>query len=440
MKTMKKLFFSTVVLFICAGLISTACGSGSDLKKTFSWKYNINRDGSVVLDNYDCDITIHTWDKGETEFHLAIDAKTRSDEDASVLDNYLQNLKFTNNASSVKFGNSFWETRNNIMGRMTMKLEGGKVIALSEFSMKGELWIPSGCRFELISKYSEINMEDFAGHLFLDLYNDNLYGGNVKGKTDIKDKYSTIEFKDMKDLKADLYNSKLEAANTGNLKIESKYTKVNMLSSGSLEINSYNDKYSIPKTGDITFTAKYSDLKTESSGQIILDCYEGTVVMKEVKDIKITSKYADFQFGIAEDISVASSYSDKMVADKLNSLKINESKYCSYRMDELVSSVTEGDGYEDKFSIMKTGQEFKEIKVNGKYVDVSLSLPKTTDFRFKAKITYPKLDMDESLFKTKIKVSEGSQLEYDAIRGTEKDGMPLIEINGYQMSLKIIGI
>jgi len=244
----------------------------------------------------------------------------------------------------------------------------------------------------------------------------------------------------LKDLKADLYNSKLDAANTGNLKIESKYTKVNALSSGSLEINSYNDKYSIPKTGDITFTAKYSDLKTESSGQIILDCYEGTVVMKEVKDIKITSKYADFQFGIAEDISVASSYSDKMVADKLNSLRINESKYCSYRMDELVSSVTEGDGYEDKFSIMKTGQEFKEIKVNGKYVDVSLSLPKTTDFRFKAKITYPKLDMDESLFKTKIKVSEGSQLEYDAIRGTEKDGMPLIEINGYQMSLKIIGI
>jgi hypothetical protein len=369
-----------------------------------------------------------------------MDAKTRSDEDASVLDNYLQNLKFTNSASSVKFGNSFWETRNNIMGRMTIKLEGGKVITLSEFSMKGELWIPSGCRFELISKYSEINMEDFAGQLFLDLYNDNLYGGNVKGKTDIKDKYSTIEFKDMKDLKADLYNSKLEAANTGNLKIESKYTKVNALSSGSLEINSYNDKYSIPKTGDITFTAKYSDLKTESSGQIILDCYEGTVVMKEVKDIKITSKYADFQFGIAEDISVASSYSDKMVADKLNSLIINESKYCSYRMDELVSSVTESDGYEDKFSIMKTGQDFKEINVNGKYVDIALSLPKTTDFRFKAKITYPKLDMDESLFKTKIKVSEGSQLEYDAIRGTEKDGMPLIEINGYQMSLKIIGI
>ena len=62
-------------------------------------------------------------------------------------------------------------------------------------------------------------MEDFSGQLKLDLYNDNLYGANVKGKTEIEDKYSTIEFKDMKDLKADLYNSKLEAANTGNLSI-----------------------------------------------------------------------------------------------------------------------------------------------------------------------------------------------------------------------------
>ena len=57
-----------------------------------------------------------------------------------------------------------------------MKLEGGKDVSLSEFSMKGELWIPSGCRFGLNSKYSEINMEDFSGQLTLDLYNDNFYG------------------------------------------------------------------------------------------------------------------------------------------------------------------------------------------------------------------------------------------------------------------------
>ena len=438
MKTMKKLFFSAILLFLVSGVLSVLYASGKDLQKTYSWKYNVNKDGNVIIDNYDCNLTIHTWDKSEAEYHLMVDAKTRTDEDATALDDYLQNLKFSNSASSVKFGNSFWETRNNILGRMTMKLAGGKNIALTDFSMKGELWIPSGCRFDLISKYSEINLEDFAGTLILDLYNDNLYGANVKGRTEITDKYSTIVFKEMKDIKADLYNSKLEATNTGNMKIDSKYTKVTVLSTGNLDIDSYNDNFSIPNTGDIKFVAKYSDLKTEASGQITLDCYEGTIVLKAVKDVSLTSKYADFQFGSAANISITSTYNDKLEAGKLNSLKITESKYCSYRIEELVSSLTEADGYEDKFNIMKTGQELKEISIDGKYVDVSLSLPRTFDYRFRAKIDYPKLSMDESLLKTKIKVSEGSHLEYDAVKGTEKEGMPVIEVNGYEISLKIV--
>ena len=49
---------------------------------------------------------------------------------------------------------------------------------------------------------------------------------------------------------------------------------------------------------------------------------------------------------------------------RLTSLKIDDSKYCSYKMDELVTSVTEADGYEDKFTILKTGQDFKEFNVS----------------------------------------------------------------------------
>ena len=125
-------------------------------------------------------------------------------------------------------------------------------------------------------------------------------------------------------------------------------------------------------------------------------------------------------------------------AVKLKSLKINESKYCSFRIDEIINSITESDGYEDKFAILKTGQEFKEVSINGKYIDFSIAMPKAIDFRFRAKIEYPKLEMDESQLKSKTKIIDGSHLDYDAIKGNEKEGMPLIEINGYQMSLKIV--
>jgi hypothetical protein len=160
--------------------------------------------------------------------------------------------------------------------------------------------------------------------------------------------------------------------------------------------------------------------------------------MEEVKDIKITSKYGDYNFGVTGNISIPSSYNDKLVAKKMTSLKINESKYCSFRIDELINSVKETDGYEDKFTILKTGNEFKEMVVNGKYLDISLNLPKTTDYRFRAKIQYPKLDIDESMFKTRTKILENSQLEYDAVKGTVKEEMPLIDVNGYEISLKII--
>ena len=440
MKTMKKLLFSTISLFLYIGFLSGSPVQGSDLQKTYTWKYAVNMDGNVELNNYDCNITIHTWDKGETEFHLAVDATLRSEEDAATLDKYLQNMKFSNSAALVSFKDSFWETRNSIMGKMTMKLEGGKTVSLTQFSMKGELWIPLGCKFELQSKYSEINMEDFSGQLTLDLYNDNFYGGNLTGKADITDKYSTMEFKELKDVRANLYNSKFNSKSIGDLKIESKYSKFTTVNSGILDISSYNDKYNFVNVGNITFVAKYSDLRAEIAGQVNLNCYEGSVTLKEAKDMKIISKYADFQFGKADNITITSTYNDKLVAEKLISLRINESKYCSFRISELINTLTESDGYEDKFTIVKAGQEFKELNVAGKYVEISLGLPKTIDFRFKAKIEYAKLDMDESVLSPKIKISKGSSLEYDAVKGTDKEGMPLIEVNGYQMSLKIIGL
>ncbi len=440
MKTTKKLFFSTLVILISAGFISVASVSASEIHKTYTWKYNVNADAHITFENYDCDLVIHTWDKAETEYHLTVDAKPGSDEDGVVLESFLQGLQFRNTSSSASFKSHFWESRNSIMGRTTMKLENGKKIVLTDFAVKAELWVPVGCSLDLTSKYSDITIENLNGPLVLDLYNDNLYGGTVKGNAEITDKYSTIEFKDMKDIRADLYNSKLEAANTGNIKIESKYSKVTALSSGTLDVNGYNDKYNINKAGDITFVAKYTDLKAESAGKVSLDFYEGSVAIKETKDVDIASKYADFHFDNAENCTISSSYNDKFEAGKLISLKINDSKYCSYRIGELVQSVIETSGYEDKFFILKTGSVLKEVKVTGKYVDVSLYLPKTTDYRFKANITYPKLDMDESQLMPKIKVKEGSQLEYDAIKGKEREGMPLIEINGYQMSLKIVDL
>jgi hypothetical protein len=278
MKTMKKLLFSTLVLLlvfstvvflIYPGILYFTNFKGKDVKKTFTWKYPINKDGKIVFNNNECNLTIHEWDKRETEYHLIIDTKTRSDTDADILDRFLSNLKFVNTPDSVLFEDHISKFRIEILDRMMMKLVGGKKVVLSKFSMKGELWIPAGCKFVLKSKHSKIDMDDFAGQLTVDLYYGNLYGGNLTNKARIVDKFSIIEFKDINELSAKLYNSSFKAINTGDLVIDSKFSRVTALHSGTLQINSYNDNYSIPKTGDITFISKNSVLETDSTDKII---------------------------------------------------------------------------------------------------------------------------------------------------------------------------
>jgi hypothetical protein len=436
MKTIKKSIFSTFAGLFC---ICLGAFAGTDLQKTYTWNYNINKDATVSFDNYDCNLTVHVWDKAAAEYRLTVDARTTSAEDAATLDRYLTSLTFTNSATSVSFKSTFWEKRNSIMGRTTMTV-GGKKISLSEMSIKGEVWIPASCVFRLDSKYSEITMEDFAGQLYLTMYNDKFYGGNVSGRLEIEDKYSSMEFRQTKDIRADLYNSVINGSDIGNLNAISKYSKIKFGAAQKVEIDSYNDKYRFTKTGDLKLLQKYTDLTAEASASLDLDCYEGSVAINDAMDVKLNSKYGDYRFTTLKNITIESAYNDKFSAGKAMMLKIGESKYCDYRIDELAASVTETDGYEDKFEIKKVSQDFKELSINGKYIHINIGLPKSMDYRFRAKIQYPALEMNESQYKLKTKVIDGSNLQYDAVKGTEKDGMPLIEVNGYEVGLKIIDL
>ena len=440
MKTMRRSTFR-ITASICLLLIFTASfAGGKDLQETFTWKYNINRDARVTMENYNCNLSIHTWDKGEAEFKLTIDADTKSDEEAAIFEKYLRELVFSNSPSSLFLRSRLWETATTFISINTtsIKLSNGKTISLHSLNIKGELWIPSGCRFDLKSKYSQVTMEDFNGLLTLDLYNDNYTGSKVSSDLVITDKYSSIDLTDTKNIKASLYSSKLNAGNTSNLSIESKYSRISIVSCGILSANSYNDKYEIAKTGDVTFTAKYSDLKTESSGNLRIDLYSGNLITGQAGDVSIVSKYSGYQFAVAGRCTITSAYKDKLTAGKLTSLEIEESKYTTLRIDNLTESVKDSDSYKDSFTISDTGTQFRELNLNGKYIKASLTIANTTGYRFRAKIKYADLDINESSFKPLVKIVDGSEVKYDAVKGTESEGMPLIEVNGYEVNLKII--
>jgi hypothetical protein len=436
MKQKKAYFYSIFAIALCLTLGMNAYGQGKKLEKTYKWTYKVNEDVKITFNNYDCDLIIHTWDKQEIAFDMSVDATMKSEEDARRLDTYLEEMEFSHSAGSVQIDSRYWTSKKAVMGKKTMTLKGAKTVRFSQYKMKGELWVPENCRLIFKSKYSEIQAKSVMGVLSLDLYNDKWYGGDVNTAINITAKYSNLEFEEMKDIEADLYNTDVEAGKIGNLNVVSKYSNFHVGDAGKVVINAYNDKYSFGNTGDIKFIDKYSDLRALIAGRMELDCYTSTVVVILAEDIYLKSKYGKYNLDGADNLNITSAYNDKFEIKKLSTLSIDESKYSVVKLEHLERSLLLKDGYSDKLYVTNTGT-LSEVKVNGKYVVLEMALDKELSYRFEADVKYPKFDIPEDDMNTRIKIKEGSELQMKAIKGVESEGMPSFFVNGYDMAVTL---
>jgi hypothetical protein len=436
MKGMKAYFYSILAIIVCLVMGMDGYGQGKKIEKTYRWTYQVNEDVTFAFENYDCDLTIHTWDKPEIEYVMTVDATLKSEEDARRLDEHIGDLKFSSSTSSVHIDNRFWTSKKVVLGRKTMTLKGARTIRFSEFKMKGEMWIPENSNLNLTSKYSEIEVGDLNGRVSIDLYNDKLYGGLVNSNIKIAAKYSTLEFTDMKDINADIYNTTFEAGDIGSLSIVSKYSKFKARNAGKVDVDAYNDKYAFGTTGDIRFIDKYSDLRAEQTGHTELDCYNSTVIISRVEDVDLKSKYGNYEFEEVRNLNIATAYNDKYSVDSLGTLNITDSKYGVYKIAYLERSLLLSEGYSDKLFVTKTGN-LKEVKVNGKYVVLEMALDKDYSYRFNANVKYPKFEINEESMNVRKKINESSEVEMEAIKGTESAGMPSFFVNGYDMVITL---
>jgi hypothetical protein len=142
MKRKKIYFYSILAIFSSLTVTLDGFGQGKTLEKSYRWKYDVDESVNFTFNNYDCDLTIHTWANPVIEYKLSVDATTGTEEDAAILDRYLGNLEFSHMAGRVVIDSRFWSSQKSTRNKKTMTLKGGKTIQLVDFRIKGEVWIP----------------------------------------------------------------------------------------------------------------------------------------------------------------------------------------------------------------------------------------------------------------------------------------------------------
>lgn len=423
-----------VALFAALSLVSSA--QGSRLSKTYNWEYALQKGGKITIDNYDCDIKIHTWEKNEVKYELTVLAEMNSQEEAGELDSYLKSLNFSDSKNRVDINNRFWEKRVTVFNRKTITLRNNTKLGYSELNMSAELWIPEGVLFALNSKYSDITMEEITAAAEMNLYNDKVRGETF-GNLEIEAKYSTIELGNTGDLKAKLYDCNMYTKNSGVTYIETKYSTVSGHDAGDLIIDSYDDKISFESAHNTGFTAKYSDLKIGKVADLVLDTYNGSVTSGSSNLVRINGKYTTYRMGNSTGCNIVSAYDCRVEYDEITNMRVDESKYTTYTIGKLGRSFKLASGYDDRIAIESAGSLFSLFSADGKYIKSKVNIPGDMACRVKADAKYASLNIDEKLFKTRIKIVESSQTRFEAVKGEEKKEMPLIEVTGYDISLSI---
>lgn len=369
---------------------------------------------------------------GQVRMTATLSARTKEAGDMTQLEKQFD-LEIVESANLLdirtKFDIENWNSRNGIIS-LKFK-DGSKLKQVKDLKITFLLEVPNLEQLSLTNKYDEILIrEDLNADLNITLYDGRLQTANISGQLVIDTKYSKGQIGNFADGELKFYDSDFNLGSGKNVKLTSKYSKLEFEDISSLVIQSYDDKINWNNVeGDLSIIDKYSDFVGGNFNNGRLDLYDSQITLKKGKDLQAKSKYTKFRLGDVQSLSFELSYDDKVEIGSIGQLKTT-SKYTDYNIGQLKSSLTIS-SYDDDFEIERFVGPLEEISFKGKYTDINLTLPSSTEYRLEAYAKYGKLQYPTASVETSFYKEKNEELEVKGKTKNANDNSPLISINSY---------
>lgn len=422
----KILTVAIFTFFLHGFIVAQNYEASKTLNKTATVPENIK----LTISNQSGDLKFITTNENVIQIKTEIEISGSSEEEVNKIIQAIESFEFKQSGNNFNIDTRFYKSINSINNRNTITLLNGDKIKIGEFKIRHELHIPKTASLELNNKYSDIEMQSLDGDAKISLYSSKLSAQDFSAELTIEAKYSKISLKNIKQ-KANInfYDSDLEFTSCGDANIQSKYSKFEGGKMEKLVINSYDDKFMINELSRLNLNAKYSDFISEASvSEIHLDLYDCNIQVKSAEKGTYRGKYSDLKLGNVKKFDVSESYDDNFYFGKTGEIKINESKYSLYEINE--TSLFTLDGYDDTVTIGSLNSDFSGVNMTGKYGKLNVNTG-GTDFQVYFNIKYPKLDIPKSI-KIIKQIENNSELEFV---GNDLGGK--ITVEGYDMKVVI---
>jgi hypothetical protein len=407
--------------------------------RTATLTYKVSSNDVINLQAKYTDVNIESWNKSEVSIEAIIrfDGKM-TDKMQKFLDSFEEEVEvnISEKTGELKINTNLDEPNKFQIGSKNV----GIIISFNEDELKlaYNLKVPESNKLIIKNSYRDLNLVGNFDDVEIDQYSGDLEAETIN-EADIKLKYGSAQFNEIRIAKMELYEQDITANSIGELEIDTKYSELKVKDLGRTEIVSYESDFEISNLSYLEGNLKYGKMEvTEVFDEGKLTTYEFDIEAKEIGTLTLENgKYGKTEAGSITQLNLRQSYEDDFEIEALGTLIVDESKYVSYEIGRLTGKLEISNGYEGKVDIDGMGNNVSSIKIAGKYIETSINT-EGISYKLITDTKYGDVKIDRSTMNISKYIKEGDQLEIEATSNSGKTANPvLISIKGYEMDIEL---
>ncbi len=431
----------TILILLAFNLVfATALANKDDGEtRTATFTYQVSPNDAIDLKAKYTDVLIEAWDKSEVyiEATIRFDGKM-NDRVQRFLDSFEEEVESNISESP---GVLYIKTKLDEPNKFQL---GSKGIGIQidygddELRLEYKLKVPATNKLKIENSYRDVVLDGDFGEVEIDQYSGDLEVGTID-EAEIKLKYGTALFEEIKVGEMELYEQDLTVNAIGQLDIETKYSELKIKNLGNTEIVSYESDFEITNLTSLNGNLKYGKLEvTERFEEGELVTYEFDIEAKSIGSLTFKeSKYGKVEADLIETLTLVESYEDDFELESIGTLNVEESKYVNYDIGNLTGKLEIEQGYEGSVDIDALGDNARSIEITGKYIETSIDTGGIA-YKLLSDTKYGSVNIDKDSMNVTRYIKDGDQLEIEATSNTKDSDNPLlISIKGYEMDLKL---
>lgn len=383
-------------------------------------------------------VTILPATDGKISVSGTLFGEAAEEEDLELLKRYFE-FEVQETGSTLEVTTHFkvknWNSRNGVTKLQFQ--DGTRTGKLRNLRIDATIYVPASTNLSVNNKYDAIRINDgIKNDLAINIYSGRLEVGDIGGKLELESKYSKGVVGNFGDATLNLYDCDLRFGNGKTVNLTSKYSELEFGSFDNISADTYDDKITWKTIkGNLTLQDKYSEFEIGRFNNARLDVYDADIISEGGNELLVKSKYSDLKLKEVGKLSFENSYDDHVLVERVGNFSAT-SKYTEFEFGNLRNKLYLR-SYDDEIQINEMSGPFEGIDFEGKYTDLKVRLPQSTEFEMDVNMTYGDFDYPESRFESQIYKEKNDRVEMTGKTKGATDASPKIRVVSYDGDISI---